>query len=253
MMVPSNVGTIQLTNENLNSFKLANLPSAFAKYVMMDPVPRAFASISYEIKPTNVNGDCEHIGGTWNAPTCTLGSALTLNSGDSLTIDSGAGLTITTSGTIHNSGTITILGVISNDGTINNIFSIVNFYIFNNPGKIINTGFIENAPSGGFDNFGPIINNGHVQNDGTFTNHSGITISNYGLIFTSYLFYNDGTITDYCGGTFSGNFFGSPAVNGCTPPSIPEFPFSFSLVIIFVAVAAVYMGIRQKMIPNFKI
>ncbi|HYL66844.1 MAG TPA: hypothetical protein VEU72_06785 [Nitrosopumilaceae archaeon] len=34
--------------------------------------------------------------------------------------------------------------------------------------------------------------------------------------------------------------------------SIPEFPFSFSLVIIFVAVAAVYMGIRQKMIPGFK-
>ena len=34
--------------------------------------------------------------------------------------------------------------------------------------------------------------------------------------------------------------------------SIPEFPFSFSLVIIFVAVTAVYLGIRQKMIPGFK-
>ena len=32
-----------------------------------------------------------------------------------------------------------------------------------------------------------------------------------------------------------------------TPPSIPEFPFSFSLVIMFVVVAAVYMGMRQKM------
>ena len=31
-----------------------------------------------------------------------------------------------------------------------------------------------------------------------------------------------------------------------TPPSIPEFPFSFSLVIMFVVVAAVYMGMRQK-------
>ncbi|HMK33381.1 MAG TPA: hypothetical protein VK431_07160, partial [Nitrosopumilaceae archaeon] len=31
-----------------------------------------------------------------------------------------------------------------------------------------------------------------------------------------------------------------------TPPSIPDFPFSFSLVIMFVVVAAVYMGIRQK-------
>ncbi|GEM_PF-4718113 len=36
------------------------------------------------------------------------------------------------------------------------------------------------------------------------------------------------------------------------PPSIPEFPFSFSLVIIFVAVAAVYIVIRQKMTTNFK-
>jgi len=31
------------------------------------------------------------------------------------------------------------------------------------------------------------------------------------------------------------------------PPSIPEFPFSFSLVIMFVVVAAMYMGMRQKM------
>jgi hypothetical protein len=38
----------------------------------------------------------------------------------------------------------------------------------------------------------------------------------------------------------------------CTQPSsIPEFPFSFNLVIIFVAVAAVYMVIRQKM-TSFK-
>jgi len=34
--------------------------------------------------------------------------------------------------------------------------------------------------------------------------------------------------------------------------SIPEFPFSFNLAIIFVAVAAVYLVIRQKMPTNFK-
>ncbi|HYL65710.1 MAG TPA: hypothetical protein VEU72_01000 [Nitrosopumilaceae archaeon] len=40
---------------------------------------------------------------------------------------------------------------------------------------------------------------------------------------------------------------------GVTPPtSIPDFPFSYSLVIMFVAVAAVYVAIRQGMIPNFK-
>ena len=35
-------------------------------------------------------------------------------------------------------------------------------------------------------------------------------------------------------------------------PGIPEFPFSFSLVIMFVAVVAVYISIRQKMLPIFK-
>jgi len=37
-----------------------------------------------------------------------------------------------------------------------------------------------------------------------------------------------------------------------THTAIPEFPFSFSLVIIFVAVTAVYLVIRQKMTVNLK-
>ena len=36
-----------------------------------------------------------------------------------------------------------------------------------------------------------------------------------------------------------------------SPTSIPDFPFSFSLVIMFVAVAGVYLAIRQKMTTNF--
>jgi hypothetical protein len=40
-------------------------------------------------------------------------------------------------------------------------------------------------------------------------------------------------------------------IGGCTT-SIPEFPFSFNLVIIFVVIAAVYMVIRQKMTTNLK-
>jgi len=53
--------------------------------------------------------------------------------------------------------------------------------------------------------------------------------------------------------------------NSCTNPlasaqfqvtagsiSVPEFPFSFSMVIIFAAVAAVYVVIRQKMTTNFR-
>jgi hypothetical protein len=59
----------------------------------------------------------------------------------------------------------------------------------------------------------------------------------------------------------SGSFFTGPiSFNGIHPivpaqvqsTSIPEFPFSFSLVIIFVVVAAVYLGIRQGIMPNFK-
>jgi len=37
-----------------------------------------------------------------------------------------------------------------------------------------------------------------------------------------------------------------------TSPSIPDFPFSYSLIIMFVAVAAIYVAIRQNMIPHFK-
>lgn len=39
----------------------------------------------------------------------------------------------------------------------------------------------------------------------------------------------------------------------CTQPSsIPEFPFSFNLIIIFVVVTAAYLVIRQKMTTSFK-
>ncbi|HYL66703.1 MAG TPA: hypothetical protein VEU72_06080 [Nitrosopumilaceae archaeon] len=59
------------------------------------------------------------------------------------------------------------------------------------------------------------------------------------------------TITDV-GPTSFNSVNGLTSIGSTTPPSIPDFPFSFNLVIIFVAVAAVYMGIRQKMTTNFK-
>ncbi|HYL65701.1 MAG TPA: hypothetical protein VEU72_00955 [Nitrosopumilaceae archaeon] len=55
-------------------------------------------------------------------------------------------------------------------------------------------------------------------------------------------------------GGIDNEFFGQ-VYTGTTPlhgPSIPDFPFSYSLVIMFVAVAAVYVAIRQGMVPNFK-
>jgi hypothetical protein len=59
------------------------------------------------------------------------------------------------------------------------------------------------------------------------------------------------TIADV-GPTSFNSVNGLTSIGSTTPPSIPEFPFSFSLVIIFVAVTAVYLSIRQKMIPSFK-
>ena len=62
--------------------------------------------------------------------------------------------------------------------------------------------------------------------------------------------------------SFPGNgFFTGPITFGGIHPilpavqptsSIPDFPFSYSLVIMFVAVAAVYVAIRQGIMPNFK-
>ena len=49
-----------------------------------------------------------------------------------------------------------------------------------------------------------------------------------------------------------GTFLLASAQFTVTATAIPEFPFSFSLVIIFVAVTAVYLVIRQKMAPNWK-
>jgi hypothetical protein len=84
------------------------------------------------------------------------------------------------------------------------------------------------------------------------------TINNYGTIeqiapgFIEIV----NTLNEYCGASIIGD---PPVISGhgklvdaCNPTSIPEFPFSFSLVIMFVVVSVVYLGIRQKMMPNFK-
>jgi hypothetical protein len=80
---------------------------------------------------------------------------------------------------------------------------------------------------------------------------SGVTLTVTGTISNSGTIYNSGTINEKCGASITGNpVQGLAPINTC-PTSIPEFPFSFNLVIIFVAVAAVYLYIRQKMMPNF--
>ena len=80
---------------------------------------------------------------------------------------------------------------------------------------------------------------------------SGVTLTVTGIISNSGIIYNSGTINEECGSSITGNpVQGTAPIHTC-PTSIPEFPFSFNLIIIFATVAAVYLSIRQKMIPHF--
>jgi hypothetical protein len=207
---------------------------------------------------------------SWNIPGTWLGGVVptVLGPGDTVTIP--LGLTVTNHLTItNNGGTINIQGTVVNMGAINNKLggiiniiggTLINIGNINNLGIINNNGGtiknIANINNGGTinNNGGTITNLGHLSNqynsntNGIIHNNSGGTINNPGSI------YNPGTIINLNECAFiSGN---TPLVNPITfatcHPSIPDFPFSYSLVIIFGAVAAVYMGIRQKMIPNFK-
>ncbi|HYL65690.1 MAG TPA: hypothetical protein VEU72_00900 [Nitrosopumilaceae archaeon] len=212
----------------------------------------------------------------------TINSGGTLDNAGSISVDQSV---INNSGTLTNSGFIDLPGGTINNlsgGTFNNLNSIRLFdafsshgFINNNSGGNINNsgiistfsigntinnsgGTINNLAGGSIGGAGTIDNSGTITNLGTITNFHAAsiitntgTISNSGTISNGGTLTNTGTITESCKSTFTGNpVVGTAPINTCT--SIPEFPFSFSLVIIFVAVAAVYMGIRQKMIPNFK-
>ncbi|HWY33339.1 MAG TPA: hypothetical protein VNX68_01755, partial [Nitrosopumilaceae archaeon] len=114
-----------------------------------------------------------------------------------------------------------------------------NLNIGKSKGLITNLGIINN--------FGTLTSKGTLTNSQVINNHN--TIINGGIIFNGNVINADchSQITTINGAIYVGNPT-TPAT--CT--SIPDFPFSYNLVIIFGAVAAVYMGIRQKMIPNFK-
>jgi len=217
-----------------------------------------------------------------NTGTITINSGGTLDNAGLIGMDQ---TIINNSGTLINSGTIDLAGgTINNNsgGIINNLnfirifnaFSLHGFINNNSGGTINNSGIIStfsvgntinnsggtihNSASGSIGGAGKIINSGTITNLGTITNfHTASIITNSGTIANSGTISNQGTltnsgaITESCGSTFTGNsVVGIAPINTCT--SIPEFPFSFSLVIIFVAVTAVYLSIRQKMMPNFK-
>ncbi|HYL65686.1 MAG TPA: hypothetical protein VEU72_00880 [Nitrosopumilaceae archaeon] len=78
-----------------------------------------------------------------------------------------------------------------------------------------------------------------VANDGTILITVGVTSGTH-------------TISIFKSNSPSDTLLATAQITVPPPISIPEFPFSFSLVIIFVAISAVYLSIRQKMIPGFK-
>jgi hypothetical protein len=78
---------------------------------------------------------------------------------------------------------------------------------------------------------------------GFFTKDIGVPASSTSITYTIDIRANQFSIAPI------DSFSGSILVPGTV--SIPEFPFPFSLVIIFVAITAVYLGIRQKM-TSFK-
>ncbi len=183
--------------------------------------------------------------------TLVVSSRLATDTRSTLKIDGGGMLVITSPGQFSNSGSVSNSGLIYIDNSNPNDVGIGNGgTAFTNIGTINigNTG----TSSEGIVNFQNIENFGaiNLDNSGSFT--TGID-NGLGTFFNENCGSVIGTVTILNAGTFTGNPAQTTS-SDCNPqpPSIPEFPFSFSLVIIFVAVTAVYLGIRQKMIPGFK-
>ncbi|HWY36739.1 MAG TPA: hypothetical protein VNX68_18990 [Nitrosopumilaceae archaeon] len=172
-----------------------------------------------------------------------------VNPGDTVTINPGVLITIPNPAVVKNQGDIIIDGTlnINPGGTLKSIGTITvdpsgilnNLNIGKSKGLITNLGIINN--------FGTLTSKGTFTNSQTINNHN--TITNGGILF------NGNVINAFCGSNITpinGAIYVGNPTNPISCTSIPDFPFSYSLVIIFGAVAAVYMGIRQKMIPNFK-
>jgi hypothetical protein len=226
---------------------------------------------------------------TWGLPT---GSSVptTISSLDSFTIPAGVRVTIPAGETVTDNGNININGVLDvngdltvnaggsinqvgtlnisslstytvkfgstvfNSGTLNDDGLMESFSDFFNFGTVyIGGGILDNEAGATFENAGTINldSTGTFSNIGTLTNDSTGKVNNSGKISNTGTFSNAGAISENCGSSLTGNgVTGTAPINTCT--SIPEFPIPFSLVFVFVVVAAMYIIIRQKMIPNFR-
>jgi hypothetical protein len=183
--------------------------------------------------------------------TLVVSSRLATDTRSTLKIDGGGMLIITSPGQFANSGAVSNSGLIYIDNSQPNDVGI------NNGGTTLtNIGTINIGNTGssseGIVNFQKLENFGaiNVDNSGSFT--TGLD-NVFGNLFNENCGSVIGTITILNAGTFTGNPAQTTSSDcNSQPPSIPEFPFSYSLVIMFVAVAGVYVAIRQGMVPYFK-
>ena len=181
---------------------------------------------------------------------------------DTVTIPLGITVHITT--LVKSAGTVTVAGTLIIDGpngaltiTAGNLDVLSTGYVDNlNPNipvgppaqGLLNQGNLNNM--GLIDNHGFFGDRGNTINTGTIRNYLHMTINN-NFDNTEGIFYAEcnSDILYRPGVSITGN---QPIIVECHNTQIPEFPIPFGMIIIFAAVAAVYMGIRQKMIPGFK-
>jgi hypothetical protein len=107
--------------------------------------------------------------GDWNVDTCTITSAITINSGETLIIPSG--ITLEVLSAISGRG-------IFNHGTIDNSGTFI--LSSGSPGnrRIENSGTIDNSGTLNVESIGTITNDGTINNPGTINNFCGTIINN---------------------------------------------------------------------------
>ncbi len=206
-------------------------------------VPAAHAATTITL---NSSTCVSPIGGSWSSGTCTVsgGSGYTISTGDTLEVPSGTTLTTTSNGFISVAGgaslTVDSGGIINiqdNDGDgISSFGTITNHGTINiETSGAVTTGIANFTPGGVIYNYGTI----NIENTG------GTGVDNFG------------TITNECGGTIapsaasiteeSGSNF-IQITRGCSTVGVPEFPFGFALLFVFLVPALLVL---RKMAPAF--
>jgi hypothetical protein len=172
--------------------------------------PGAGASVYYinpDVQLQDQNS-CQAIGGSWAGSTCTLSSALQIDSDSGLEVTSGTTLNVTGSGSIVANGFLTI----DSGGTLNNAGTITSNSAFYNDGSFANSGTLDNygdspANAGTLTNSGT-MNNGQgssalMENTGTLSNSGTMSDAGSFILQTTGSVVNTGTLTIHIDSTLA--------------------------------------------------